>query len=78
MEEEKGEWGFKALKQIVKLKFRIGELENMLVRYKEMLPYIRSAVTRNYSDECINAILDFVSSSNQMSLLQELYSRPSV
>lgn len=75
MEEEKGEWGFKALKQIVKLKFRIGEFENMLVRYKEMLTYIRSAVTRNYSEKCINAILDFVSSSNQMSLLQEFYEK---
>lgn len=73
MEEEKGEWGFKALKQIVKLKFRMGQFQNMLVRYKEMLTYIRSAVTRNYSEKCINSILDFVSSSNQMSLLQEFY-----
>lgn len=73
MEAEKGEWGFKALKQIVKLKFRHGDFENMIVRYKEMLTYIRSAVTRNYSEKCINSILDFVSSSNQMSLLQEFY-----
>lgn len=73
MESEKGEWGFKALKQIVKLKFRLGDFPNMIKRYKEMLTYIRSAVTRNYSEKCINAILDFVSSSNQMSLLQEFY-----
>lgn len=73
METEKGEWGFKALKQIVKLRFRLGDFSNMIVRYKEMLTYIRSAVTRNYSEKCINSILDFVSSSNQMSLLQEFY-----
>lgn len=73
MEAEKGEWGFKALKQIVKLKFRLGDFRNMIVRYKEMLTYIRSAVTRNYSEKCINSILDFVSSSNQMSLLKEFY-----
>lgn len=73
MESEKGEWGFKALKQIVKLKFRLGDFKGMITRYKEMLTYIRSAVTRNYSEKCINSILDFVSSSNQMSLLQEFY-----
>lgn len=73
MESEKGEWGFKALKQIVKLKFRMGEFQQMITRYKEMLTYIRSAVTRNYSEKCINSILDFVSSSNQMDLLQEFY-----
>lgn len=73
MESEKGEWGFKALKQIVKLKFRQNDFQNMIIRYKEMLTYIRSAVTRNYSEKCINSILDFVSSSNQMSLLQEFY-----
>lgn len=75
MEAEKGEWGFKALKQIVKIKFRTGQFPEMLSRYKEMLTYIRSAVTRNYSEKCINAILDFVSSSNQMSLLQEFYEK---
>eukprot|EP00178_Gracilaria_changii_P017781 TRINITY_DN506_c0_g1_i2.p2 TRINITY_DN506_c0_g1~~TRINITY_DN506_c0_g1_i2.p2 ORF type:complete len:440 (-),score=94.73 TRINITY_DN506_c0_g1_i2:1790-3109(-) len=73
MEAEKGEWGFKALKQIVKLKFGLGDFKGMIVRYKEMLTYIRSAVTRNYSENTINAILDFVSSSNQMDLLQEFY-----
>ena len=73
MEAEKGEWGFKALKQIVKLKFRLGDFEDMIQRYKEMLTYIRTAVTRNYSEKCINSILDYVSSSNQMALLQEFY-----
>jgi COP9 signalosome complex subunit 2 len=37
--------------------------------------YIKSAVTRNYSEKCINNILDFVSgsASQNMELLQEFY-----
>lgn len=43
--------------------------------YREMLTYIKSAVTRNYSEKCINNILDFVSNgANQnLELLQEFY-----
>jgi COP9 signalosome complex subunit 2 len=73
MEPEKGEWGFKALKQIIKVLFRQGEFRQVIERYKELLTYIRTAVTRNYSEKSINSILDFVSSSNRMELLQEFY-----
>lgn len=43
--------------------------------YREMLTYIKSAVTRNYSEKCINNIMDFVSgsASQNFSLLQEFY-----
>eukprot|EP00967_Tisochrysis_lutea_P013758 scaffold15409_cov35-Tisochrysis_lutea.AAC.2 len=68
-----GEWGFKAYKMIVKLQFKRGKWAEMMAAYKEMLTYIRSAVTRNYSEKVINKILDLVSSSQQMELLQELY-----
>eukprot|EP00850_Spirogloea_muscicola_P019683 SM000196S05375 [mRNA] locus=s196:152294:155665:- [translate_table: standard] len=60
MEGEKGE-GFKALKQTVKLHYRLGHQRQMMGAYREMLTYIRSAVTRNYSEKCINNILDYVS-----------------
>mmetsp|Transcript_13923 Transcript_13923/g.42471 ORF Transcript_13923/g.42471 Transcript_13923/m.42471 type:complete len:356 (+) Transcript_13923:150-1217(+) len=73
MESSKGEWGFKAYKMIVKLQFKRGKWAEMMAAYKEMLTYIRSAVTRNYSEKVINKILDLVSSSQQMELLQELY-----
>lgn len=73
MEPEKGEWGFKALKQIIKIQFRQGNYSEMLMRYRELLTYIRTAVTRNYSEKSINSILDFVSSSNRTGLLQEFY-----
>mmetsp|Transcript_5110 Transcript_5110/g.9638 ORF Transcript_5110/g.9638 Transcript_5110/m.9638 type:complete len:437 (-) Transcript_5110:163-1473(-) len=73
MEQEKGEWGFKALKQTVKLHYRLANFVDMMNAYREMLTYIKSAVTRNYSEKCINSILDHVSSSSNMELLQEFY-----
>ena len=73
MEEEKGEWGFKACKQMVKLQFKQQRYSTMLSSYKQMLTYIKSAVTRNYAERVINEVLDIVSGSQQMELLQELY-----
>jgi COP9 signalosome complex subunit 2 len=73
MEAEQGEWGFKALKQTVKLHFKLGNRKDMMTSYREMLTYIKSAVTRNYSEKVINSILDAVSVSSDMDLLQEFY-----
>lgn len=67
--------GFKALKQTVKLYYKLGKFKEMMDSYREMLTYIKSAVTRNYSEKCINGIMDFVSgsASQNFSLLQEFY-----
>ena len=73
METEQGEWGFKALKQTVKLHFKLGNRKEMMTSYRQMLTYIKSAVTRNYSEKVINSILDAVSVSSDMELLQEFY-----
>jgi len=86
MEEEKGEWGFKAYKQMVKLEFKRGKYDEMMKAYKQMLTYIKSAVTRNYSEKVINKVLDLVSGDGkikpkpgtmdgprQMELLQTFY-----
>nr|KAJ3421271.1 COP9 signalosome complex subunit 2 [Polyrhizophydium stewartii] len=81
-ETDKGDWGFKALKQIVKLSFKLGDYPSAshmltpltLSHYKEMLTYTRSAVTRNYSEKSINNILDFVSGSQDMVFLEDFYS----
>ncbi|KAJ4970802.1 hypothetical protein NE237_003901 [Protea cynaroides] len=75
MEPEKAEWGFKALKQTVKLYYRLGRYKEMMEAYRVMLSYIKSAVTRNYSEKCINNIMDFVSgsASQNFGLLQEFY-----
>ncbi|XP_046839204.1 COP9 signalosome complex subunit 2 [Xenia sp. Carnegie-2017] len=73
LEEEKGEWGFKALKQMTKINFKIGKHVEMMLRYKQLLTYIKTAVTRNYSEKSINSILDYISTSKQMELLQDFY-----
>merc|ERR1712212_1301066 len=70
---EKGEWGFKALKQMIKINFKMGNKDETMLRYKQLLTYIKSAVTRNYSEKSINSILDYISTSKNMELLQEFY-----
>ena len=64
---------------MVKLEFKRGHYEAMMVAYKSMLTYIKSAVTRNYSEKVINKVLDLVSApggmdeSRQMELLHDFY-----
>jgi COP9 signalosome complex subunit 2 len=41
MEEEKGEWGFKALKQMMKLHFKLTQYSDMMKCYKNLLTYMR-------------------------------------
>ena len=57
----------------MKLHYREGSFTAMMAAYREMLTYIKSAVTRNYSEKCINKILDVVSTSHNLELLQEFY-----
>lgn len=73
LETEKGEWGFKALKQMIKINFKLGHYDGMMTRYQQLLTYIKSAVTRNHSEKSINSILDYISTSKQMELLQNFY-----
>ncbi|XP_071486675.1 COP9 signalosome complex subunit 2-like [Diadema setosum] len=73
LEDEKGDWGFKALKQMIKINFQLGNYDEMMTKYKLLLTYIKSAVTRNYSEKSINSILDYISTSKNMALLQEFY-----
>jgi len=75
METEPGEWGFKALKHTVKLHFKLGNREAMMRSYRALLTYVKSAVTRNYSEKVINSILDAVGggASEDAELLREFY-----
>ncbi|KAH7915705.1 PCI domain-containing protein [Hygrophoropsis aurantiaca] len=60
-ETEKGDWGFKALKQSTKLLFLgLHRPVDALKTYIQLLTYTKSAVTRNYSEKTINGILDYV------------------
>ncbi|TXT13292.1 hypothetical protein VHUM_00659 [Vanrija humicola] len=60
-EPEKGEWGFKSLKQMTKLNYlQLHRPDEAIKTYRELLAYTKSAVTRNYADKSINNILDYV------------------
>lgn len=72
---EKGDWGFKALKQICKISFTIlDDKDTTLKYYKELLTYTKSAVTRNYSEKSLNNILDYISNSKDTSFMEAFYS----
>ncbi|WEW57562.1 hypothetical protein PRK78_003029 [Emydomyces testavorans] len=60
LEENKGDWGFKGLKQAIKLEFMLGRYEDAVEHYRELLTYVKSAVTRNYSEKSINNMLDYI------------------
>ncbi|KAJ4374250.1 hypothetical protein N0V83_002991 [Neocucurbitaria cava] len=60
LEEEKSDWGFKGLKQAIKLEFKLTRYDQAVEHYKELLTYVKSAVTRNYSEKSINNMLDFI------------------
>ncbi|KAM3502266.1 hypothetical protein MY10362_004973 [Beauveria mimosiformis] len=60
LELEKGEWGFKGLKQAIKLEFKLGRYSEAANHFEELLTYVKSAVTRNYSEKSINNMLDYI------------------
>lgn len=58
MEEEKGEWGFKALKKLVKLYLQEGEREKAVEKFKELMSFTSGAVSANIAEKGIGAVLD--------------------
>ncbi|CCI41400.1 unnamed protein product [Albugo candida] len=58
LQQEESDWGFKALKRIVKLHFDKKEYDDAISRYEELLGYTKSSVTRNVGEKGINSILD--------------------
>ncbi|KAG7398905.1 COP9 signalosome complex subunit 2 [Phytophthora boehmeriae] len=73
LQSEQTDWGFKALKRIVKLLFELQRHDESMRRYEELLGYTKSAVTRNVGEKGINSILDFVSTSKNWEILQQFY-----
>ena len=65
--------GFKALRKIVKLNFKEGNFETMLAKYKLFLTYTKSAVARTYGERGINSILELISTSTDLELIQQVY-----
>ncbi|KAF2225281.1 CSN2 COP9 signalosome complex [Elsinoe ampelina] len=79
LEPEKGDWGFKGLKQAIKLEFKLGRYEKAVEHYQELLTYVKSAVTRNYSEKSINNMLDFIEKNAENDeankCMEQFYSR---
>ncbi|KAI0154140.1 PCI domain-containing protein [Xylariaceae sp. FL1272] len=65
LEPEKGDWGFKGLKQAIKTEFRLARYDKAVEHYTELLTYVKSAVTRNYSEKSINNMLDFIEKESE-------------
>ena len=53
--------------------FRTATTEGPARCRRQLLDYTKSAVTRNKSEKKINSLLDYVSASPNMQLLQEFY-----
>lgn len=58
---------------MVKLHFKLNQQKEMMESYRRLLGYVKSVVTRNYSEKVINSILDHVSTSESQELLADFY-----
>ncbi|KAK5096364.1 hypothetical protein LTS08_007620 [Lithohypha guttulata] len=78
LEDQKGDWGFKGLKQAIKLEFALQKYDDAVIHYKELLTYVKSAVTRSYSEKSINNMLDYIektaNDSTAYRCMEEFYS----
>ena len=70
---DKGEWGFRALKQIIKLHFRAGRMQEVVSSYDAMLEYMKGAVTKNHAEKKVSSTLEHLSACEDTALLQQLY-----
>ncbi|KAL0482687.1 COP9 signalosome complex subunit 2 [Acrasis kona] len=68
LEAEKTEYGFKSLKQLVKLLYQESRIDEMLDRYKLLLSYIKGAVTKNASEKVVGDVLDLVQKKQEATL----------
>ncbi|CAF1497132.1 unnamed protein product [Adineta ricciae] len=68
----KGDWGFKSLEYIVKIYLKKENHKEMLKFYQKLLTYIKSVVTRNESEKTINSIIDQISTTGKMDLIEEV------
>jgi len=71
--------GFKGLKQAIKLEFSLRRYNQAIEHYQELLTYVKSAVTRNYSEKSINNMLDFIEKNadddDANKCMEQFYSR---
>mmetsp|Transcript_3602 Transcript_3602/g.5303 ORF Transcript_3602/g.5303 Transcript_3602/m.5303 type:complete len:449 (-) Transcript_3602:582-1928(-) len=75
MEEEPSEWGFKALKQMIKRQFKQKLFDDMNESYKLLLERMGGgSISRNDCERAINKVLTLVSSATDTELLAKIYS----
>ena len=79
-EEEDGKertlWGFKCLKQLIKVYGVQSDPESLIKCYHRLLQYVSSnSVTQNVSEKAINGILDRVSMEKDTKLLNDVYEK---
>jgi len=63
---QKGEWGFKSLKNLTKLYFKMGNEKKVVEKFGAFMEYAKTAVTSNVSEKALNSILDTISTSKDM------------
>ncbi|KAJ1966298.1 hypothetical protein H4R35_006994, partial [Dimargaris xerosporica] len=73
MESAKTEWGFKALKQMIKINGQLGRRQEALRCYERLLPYVKETVTRSYSEKALNSILDRVATYDDPLVVKQFY-----
>jgi len=73
LEKEKGEWGFKALKKLIKLYNQIPNGPKVIEKFKAFMDYTKSAVTSNYSEKGLNSVLDAIGTGKDINLIEQLY-----
>ena len=66
-------WGFKALKQIVKINLKLEVYQGVWSNYEKMLKYyVDSVVDKNEFEKSVYSILNLVASSNNIEVLQTI------
>jgi len=71
LEEEKGDWGFKGLKQAIKLEFRLGRYEK--VSGRESRTEGEQTLTSNPGSRTLHRSLDICQISSHPQLLREIH-----
>eukprot|EP01100_Stratorugosa_tubuloviscum_P001467 TRINITY_DN1327_c0_g1_i1.p1 TRINITY_DN1327_c0_g1~~TRINITY_DN1327_c0_g1_i1.p1 ORF type:complete len:440 (-),score=208.05 TRINITY_DN1327_c0_g1_i1:152-1471(-) len=72
IEQEKGSWGFKAVKSSIKLLNTLNRFDEMKEKFAELMTYTKKAVTTNQSEKAINNLLDLVAKAPNISEIYEL------
>jgi len=74
LDEEKSDWGFKALKKLIKLYVGQNNHKKAVDRFKKFMEYTKSAVSSNMSEKGLNSVLDVVSTNKNPTETEEMYS----